>query len=112
MNFFLVKSTNVTAIAYDAQTQVLGVLYARKQPQEVAKDTREGAEASERNLGTELYFYPNVQPTLWKGLIAPGVSIGSYLNENVKKLPSFQIAGLLRIDFVTQLLEGNQAAAG
>jgi len=78
MKFYSVVSSNVLAVGYNEEVQVLGVIFPVK-----------GNPEAGTYQSVSLYCYTGVPVEIWEGLKAPGVSIGSYLNEHVKKTKSF-----------------------
>ena len=86
MKFYSVVSSNVLAVGYNEKAHVLGVIFPVKGKNETN---------SSNSQAVSLYCYTDVPVEIWEGLKAPGVSIGSYLSEHVKKTkPFFHVKGL------------------
>jgi hypothetical protein len=78
VKFYSVVSSNVLAVGYNEKVQMLGVLFPVR-----------GKEDESGMKSVSLYCYTEVPPQIWEGLKAPGVSIGSYLSEHVKKTKQY-----------------------
>jgi hypothetical protein len=79
MKFYSVKSSNVLAIAYSQPTKIFAAVF-------------KGAAGAEEQ---SVYVYAGVEQETWDEIIKPDVSIGKFINTNIKGKPVSRLEGVM-----------------